>query len=55
MCAEDAAGGEVIDVWSFDGGGTGAAEVAVAHVIGKDDEELGSGMEGADQKQGEEE
>lgn len=43
--AQDSAVGEGVELRSLDGGGARAAEVAVSHVVGQDDEEFGLGVE----------
>jgi hypothetical protein len=40
MAAKSAAGRQAVDVRCLDGGAAGAAEIAVAHVVGEDDDDV---------------
>ena len=51
--AKDAALGEAVDVGSLDGGGAGATQVAISHVVGENHEDVGfRGEEGAAKEEG---
>jgi hypothetical protein len=42
VCEAEAAAGEFIEVGSFEGGGAVTTEVAVADIIGKDEDDVGA-------------